>query len=1729
MSQILFPDSPNPGDSIVGPNGVLYTYDKPFGPGVDGVWLATPSGPLSVTAGSISGNAAVGQVLTYTNGVASGGTPPYSLAHEWFVDGIGTGITAQTYTVALGDQGKAITVKITATDFAAATATATTAPINIPVNLTITNPGTITGTPEVNATLNYAGYAAAGGFGTVNFTWVWKITPNTVIPLSANQTSITVPANAYGQKIFVDLLATDSNSPADTATAVTSNFPSSGTISRAAFPTSVWDPLPSNGLNTIPGLVSGLYKGTSTTITPSGCIEVSKNGTSWVTAPATLTIAPNADTLYARWSVSTPCGGAPSNTPITGAVTDGTYENVYNITVNRVPSPALGDITDTNVALGATVSKAATTTVQNINTTAYVTYDGASTGTNIRAATAPGGPFTTLATSGQGFPVISGQTLYIEQTAGTAVNTSPGYTAVIRVGDGTNTAGTYDEFTYFAQTVATATFPNFATVPAGGPNASPDTTALTGPALFGIAVGNPWADGTTSISTTGSLEYKIGAGSWGQAGQTVNNGNVVSLRWNAAAALAANNLGSLTGTLTNGVYTNSYTLSVAKLPAAYDWGDQTGAAKLTQVVSSPITISSINCPARLTYTPDTTFPLTSVEASINGGTWTAIPTSAPGLVVDPADSLGTTATTILIRGTTGNANLQDYSITTQIGDGTTSTDKIWTVRTTNVPDVIATPSITAPTGTNNNPAVFSPAGLTVTGSLYTITSGSPGVHNNSDWEVFGGLTNGTRNPQTSGIVSTVAGSAGTSGTIQYKNANTADPNPALAQNVVYGEIPQDNALAAGQPAGTYPLFEWAAGLNTANFNGFNDWYIPAKNELEILYFNLKPTIDNNVTTSGINPNAVPARGGNYSAGGPPNQTTATLFQGTNAQALSTSSYWSATQDSSSTANAWTQGFFNGGVTSLSKPGNSYARVIRRIPIAQYTAAGSPAIGSILAGGFYAGQISTTANGVADYALIVAPKNGGEYQSTPGVNASITLTNTTDLASMQPGDTVVEVGGGADASGVILSINLAGPTITFASSTGTWTGGVGATAKDTSRTISVTAAPLISTNTISLVTQNPAVAWANQTSGTTDQFGAIINVNGLFVAVGGEGAVYTSPDGSTWTNRATNLGPTYACYSIAYGNGRIIVPVISGNTPTFPDRIRYSDDGGLTWQSVNLPAGQNVNGGAAFGNGLFVVASPSGQILTSTDGLTWTPRTSGWTQNAARNGTYFGNGLFVVTGGDGSQIVTSPDGINWTTRSTGISSANFLYGGTYANGLYTILGSNGAYATSTNGTTWSATTIGPGSNLYGITCTGGQWVAVGALNAGNGTILTSTNGTTWTQVSNSTGQPLFCVAAAGTKIVAAGNNGRIATSTASSTVLTIAGADADGFLPGNTISNGVIGASAASGVITAISGTSVTVTPGSANWANGQNLYMGVPIVDVTGDTINLTSYFIPQASLTPSSTYYARVKYSSLTTSSNFSPWASFGTSSSFVLQPGEAYGGGYFAGQIRVFAGQEGPGVPAVDTVYNLIIAPLEGNTSGPATGGALKGETTTSILYKTSNTNDSTADQNQVYGGTTSDLYKASGVHPLFNTTWLNNSAGPNGGTMNLATGGLGGGAGIGGYTDWYVPAKNELEILFYNLRPETIASFPNNTSSGINPNAVPPRASNYAAGGPPTQTTSNLFKTAGGENFRVGTGFWSSSESSSVTGNAWVQTSNSLSQTTVAKNTPGGYARAVRRVQA
>jgi hypothetical protein len=158
---------------------------------------------------------------------------------------------------------------------------------------------------------------------------------------------------------------------------------------------------------------------------------------------------------------------------------------------------------------------------------------------------------------------------------------------------------------------------------------------------------------------------------------------------------------------------------------------------------------------------------------------------------------------------------------------------------------------------------------------------------------------------------------------KYKNANTAATG---ADSVING--PQNTAdLVADGNSTVYPAAHFC---NDLVIGGFSDWYMPAKNELEVCYFNLKPTTTSNNTSSGINANAVPARASNYTSGNPA-QTSATDFKDTGTEDFAANRYWSSTDTSASYALA--QDFDDGLQNPNFMKTDSYrVRAVRRVAV-----------------------------------------------------------------------------------------------------------------------------------------------------------------------------------------------------------------------------------------------------------------------------------------------------------------------------------------------------------------------------------------------------------------------------------------------------------------------------------------------------------------------------------------------------------------------------------------------------------------------------------------------------------------------------------------------------------------------------------------------------------------------------------------------------------------------------
>jgi len=258
--------------------------------------------------------------------------------------------------------------------------------------------------------------------------------------------------------------------------------------------------------------------------------------------------------------------------------------------------------------------------------------------------------------------------------------------------------------------------------------------------------------------------------------------------------------------------------------------------------------------------------------------------------------------------------------------------------------------------------------------------------------------------------------------------------------------------------------------------------------------------------------------------------------------------------------------------------------------------------------------------------------------------------------------------------------------------------------------------------------------------------------------------------------------------------------------------------------------------------------------------------------------------------------------------------------------------------------------------------------------------------------------------------------------------------------------------------------------------------------DITGTSI---SYIIPTATLVVSTPYYWRVRYKD--SNGVYSSWSnptSFTTAASFgPTTIGQSYGGGYYAGKIT----DAGVG-------YYIIVAP---KASGEIT----------SVMWKTTNDAGPTGVQTLTNGpAATLAMFNAgSTLYPA--ATYCHNLS-------------------IGGFSDWYLPARDELEVVYRAFKPTTTTNNigikaaggygSDGTGYGANANSIPSGAAYTAVS--PTQTAVSLYITVSGTEAFTATTYWSSTEFTAT--DAWNQNFRLGNQSYINK-TIAIYVRAVRRL--
>lgn len=167
----------------------------------------------------------------------------------------------------------------------------------------------------------------------------------------------------------------------------------------------------------------------------------------------------------------------------------------------------------------------------------------------------------------------------------------------------------------------------------------------------------------------------------------------------------------------------------------------------------------------------------------------------------------------------------------------------------------------------------------------------------------------------------------------------------------------------------------------------------------------------------------------------------------------------------------------------------------------------------------------------------------------------------------------------------------------------------------------------------ILVSSDGLTWKDAQVSFPSYDGKVTYGNGIFVAMGGSGGdmVATSADGIAWTIQPFVSNRISLVNGITYGNGTFVGVGCCKGVFTSPDGTNWTEEG----------SGAIYARSVTYGSGIFVAVGNG--IASSQDGITWTERLS----TPTLSGITYSNGMFVAVG-DG--IWTSYDGVNWKNMS-----------------------------------------------------------------------------------------------------------------------------------------------------------------------------------------------------------------------------------------------------------------------------------------------------------------------------------------------------------------------------------------------------------------------------------------------------------------------------------------------
>jgi hypothetical protein len=307
--------------------------------------------------------------------------------------------------------------------------------------------------------------------------------------------------------------------------------------------------------------------------------------------------------------------------------------------------------------------------------------------------------------------------------------------------------------------------------------------------------------------------------------------------------------------------------------------------------------------------------------------------------------------------------------------------------------------------------------------------------------------------------------------------------------------------------------------------------------------------------------------------------------------------------------------------------------------------------------------------------------------------------------------------------------------------------------------------LASGNEGALFTSADGISWMLHQQRAAIPFASteVLSVEGRYLAVGGQGnpGVAVSTNGSDWD---LLLPSSQCCFNcLAYGGSAWVA---AGNG----EQIFSSHDSGLSWveRSPHRSYGTKYPNllRMAFGGGVFVsvgnlydtLGVPQGHILSSANLVDWIA--TDFAPTSSLSDVAYAPGLFVTLlnrPGDRADILTSTNGFSWQTAASFPS--NWFYTVEYGDGRFVIGASTGGVVVSVNGITWTWHAV-PGVDYFHTIAFGnGLFLATGpSRTTGSESLWSSPDGVTWIQCSAP--DSIGTIAAGEGVFLALGGNGSI---------------------------------------------------------------------------------------------------------------------------------------------------------------------------------------------------------------------------------------------------------------------------------------------------------------------------------------------------------------------------------